>query len=89
MPNTMLGTPDLNFVNSRKAVADMGGSGSSLGNASNYLSITAIDARLTAANAAYYTAERLNQLTLNDKVFALRNIDDATTIASYMTNSAA
>lgn len=89
MANTMLGVPDLNFVNSRKAVADMGGSGSNLGNASNYVSITAMRTRLAAANGAYYTAARLDQLGVNDMVFALRNIDDATSIANYMTNSAA
>jgi hypothetical protein len=89
MANTQLSPPDVNFTNSLRAVADQGGSGSQLNNASNYVSITAMRTRLAAANAAYYTSAKLDQMTVNDMVFALRNIDDPTTIASYMTASAA
>ena len=88
MADTMMGPPDISFVNSLKAIA-VPGSGSGLANASNYVSITAMRTRLAAANAGYYTATRLDGLTVNDMVFALRNIDDPTTIASYMTASAA
>lgn len=89
MANTMLGTPDLNFANSLKAVADMGGSGSSLTNASNYVSVTAMRSRLTALNAGYYTAARLDSLTVNDMVWALRSIDDRTTISDQQPVSTA
>lgn len=88
MANTMLGPPDINFVNSTKAILDPG-SGSGLSNASNYVSITAMRNRLSTLNAAYYTSAKLDQMTVNDMVFALRNMDDPTTIASYMTASAA
>jgi hypothetical protein len=35
--------------------------------------IRTLDAWLTAANAAYWTATRLNQESLNDKIFWLRS----------------
>jgi hypothetical protein len=35
--------------------------------------IRTIDAYLAATNAAYWTATRLNQESLNDKIFWLRN----------------
>lgn len=89
MANTQLSPPDINFVNSLRATADQGGSGSNLNTPVNYASITALRAALAAANGAYYTSARLDQLTVNDMVFALRNIQDPTTIASYMTASAA
>jgi hypothetical protein len=89
MANTQMGAPRLNFTNSLKAVADMGGSGSSLGNASNYVSITAMRTRLAAANGAYYTSAKLDQMTVNDMVFALRSIDDKTTISDYQPTSTA
>lgn len=89
MANTMLRPPSIGFVNSLKAVADQGGSGSNLANASNYVSVTSMRTRLATVNAGYYTAAKLDQMTVNDMVFALRSVDDATTIASYMTNGAA
>lgn len=89
MANTQLTPPDINFVNSLRAVADMGGSDSDLTTPVNYTSITALRAALTAANGAYYTSARLDLLTVNDMVFALRNIQDPDTIADYMTASAA
>lgn len=89
MADQMMGYPNLGFANSRKAIDGMGGQGSNLGNASNYVSITAMRTRLAAANGAYYTTARLDTLTVNDMIFALRNIDDASSIASYMTNSSA
>ena len=89
MANTMMGNFNVKFVNSLDAVADMGGSGSGVATPVNYTSITAARTRLAAANAGYYTAARLDQMTTNDMLFALRNIDDPTTIASYMTASAA
>lgn len=52
----------------------------SLGTPANYADINHLKARLTAANGAYFTAARLNQMTKNDMVFALRAIDDAASI---------
>jgi hypothetical protein len=38
--------------------------------------ITGLEARLTAINAGYYTATRLDKMTLNDKVYAVRVNDE-------------
>lgn len=43
----------------------------------NYLDIAAMDARLTAINAGVYTQARLNSMTVNDKLYAIRLNDDA------------
>lgn len=82
MANIQLRPPNVAFTNSTKAVADPG-SGSGLGNASNYVSITAIRARLTAINGTLYTATELDRMTVNDMVFALRMNDDKATISNY------
>lgn len=89
MADQMMGYPNLGFVNSRKAIDGMGGQASNLNNISNYVSVQSMRSRLAAANGAYYTTARLDSLTVNDMIFALRNIDDATSIASYMSNSTA
>ncbi|GHF92076.1 hypothetical protein [Streptomyces griseosporeus] len=83
MANTMTRPPNVGFVNSLKAVADQGGSGSNLSNASNYVSITALRSRLQAINAAYYTNTLLDQMTVNDMVYAVRLADDKTTVSNY------
>ena len=46
----------------------------------NFMSIATMRARLTAINAGYYTAARLNQMTYNDMMYAIRLNDFATTI---------
>lgn len=89
MADQMMGYPNLGFVNSRKAIDGMGGQASNLNNISNYVSVQSMRTRLAAANGTYYTSARLDQLSVNDMIFALRNIDDATSIASYMSNSTA
>lgn len=43
----------------------------------NYADVGALRTRLTAINATYYTAARLNSLTKNDMVSAVRLADDA------------
>lgn len=43
----------------------------------NYKDVAALRARLTAINAAYYTTGRLNDMTENDMVYAVRLNDDA------------
>lgn len=43
----------------------------------NYSSISALRTRLAAANGALFTAARLDAMTLNDMIYALRTIDDA------------
>lgn len=43
----------------------------------NYEDVNLLRTRLAAANGAYYTAARLNGMTKNDMVYALRTIDDS------------
>lgn len=62
------------FVDKRRG---RGQSASALGTPGNYVSDAALEARLTAVNGAYFTTARLNQMTHNDKVFAVRAADDA------------
>lgn len=82
MANTQTQPPKVSFTNSLKAVADHGGSGSNLGNASSYVSITALRARLTAIGGIYTSAE-LDRMTVNDMVYAVRMNDDKTTVSNY------
>lgn len=41
----------------------------------NFVTIAAMKARLTAINGAYYTAARLNGLSYNDMMYAIRVYD--------------
>lgn len=74
----------LGYVDKRR-VTRMGDAGNVNGNpvaagagdASNYASVAGLRARLTAVNAAYYTTARLNLMTKNDMVYAVRLADDA------------
>lgn len=43
----------------------------------NFASISALDARLAAVSGTKYTAPRLQTMTVNDKVYALRVEDEA------------
>jgi hypothetical protein len=51
-------------------------SDTTIGTVTNYDDIASIDARLTAISATVYSAARLIQMTLNDKLFALSQSDD-------------
>jgi hypothetical protein len=62
------------FVDKRRG---RGQAASVLATAGNYASDGAMETRLAAANGTYFTAARLNQMTANDKIYALRTIDDA------------
>lgn len=64
----------LGFVDKRRT---QGQKSSPVATPANYVSEAAMDARLTAVNATYYTATRLRSLTYNDKVAAVRAADDA------------
>lgn len=46
----------------------------------DYASINALRTRLAAIDAGYYTAARLNTMTYNDMVYAVRVADSPTTI---------
>lgn len=47
------------------------------GDASNYASVAGLRARLAAVNAGYYTTARLDKMTKNDMVYAVRQADDS------------
>lgn len=65
------------FVDKRRV---KGQTGSSLATPVNYNSVSSLRTRLAAANGTYFTTARLNQMTENDMVYALRLIDDPTGI---------
>lgn len=46
----------------------------------DYVSVSALRTRLAAIDGTYYTAARLNTLTYNDMVYAVRLNDNPTTI---------
>ena len=54
-------------------------SNNSVSTPANYDNVAAMDARLQAINAGYYTNARLDSMTMNDKVYALRIADDSGT----------
>lgn len=47
------------------------------GAAANYDDVAGLRARLGVINAGFYTAARLNQMTKNDMLYAVRLADDA------------
>lgn len=65
---------DLGFVDKRRSGTQS--DQTPLGTAGNYASGNAVDARLTAISATSYSASRLRQMNINDKVYALRLNDD-------------
>lgn len=46
----------------------------------NYASIAALKARLTAISSTTWTTARMNQMTINDLIYAVRLNDDPGTI---------
>lgn len=69
----------LGFVDKRRATR-AGSNGLSVTTDANFTDEAGLDARLTAAAGATYTAARLRQMTKNDKVYALRLLDEAASI---------
>jgi IS5 family transposase len=57
--------------------ATQASTGSQFATPANYDSQAALDTALATANAGFYTSARLRQMTKNDKVYALRTINDA------------
>ena len=82
MAETMVsGFIDPGFVNRKRAKAGSSiGDGTDLTTPVNYTSISALDARLDAIDDTYYTPARLQSMTVNDKVYAVRINDDPDTI---------
>lgn len=89
MAQTQLRAPSTVFVNANKAVADQGGGNSLISSSANYGSINALKSRLSTLNASYYTVAKLDQMSVNDMVWALRSMEDKGTICDYMPTSTA
>lgn len=65
---------DLGFVDKRRSGSQT--ATTPLGTAANYADQTSLDTRLFAISATSYSASRLNSMTVNDKIYALRLNDD-------------
>jgi hypothetical protein len=75
------GDNNLGFTDRTRATAgSVADSSSSVATPANYASETALNARLTAISGTTYSAAKLEQMTLNDKIYAVRLNDDPTTI---------
>ena len=61
----------------KRAVSKAGSNAVSTGTPANYADVNAMKTRLAAINGTYYTATKLNQMSVNDMVFAIRTADDA------------
>lgn len=64
----------------RRVVSKGGSSSGSLATPANYADVNAMRTRLAAINAGYYTTTKLDQMSVNDMVYAIRVADDATAI---------
>ncbi len=79
MAQTQLGQIDPGF--SAKTIPSDGSSGNSdVATPANYASINAMRTRLAAISGTTYTAAVLDQMSVNDMVYALRMNDDPGTI---------
>lgn len=64
----------IGFVDKRDV---QGQAADSIATKANYITHSAINARLTAINGTLYSTSNLSKLNYNDKVYALRLNDDA------------
>lgn len=83
MANKQINTVvNFNITNSNRAV-ETGASTGGLGNPGNLVTITALRSALSTFDAFTYTSAVLDQMTVNDMLFAVRSISDPSTISSY------
>jgi hypothetical protein len=74
MADAMVGPDiDTNWTDKRQV---QGAAATQIGTPANYGSVTAMKARLTAISGTSYTAARLNTMTVNDLIYAIRLNDD-------------
>lgn len=78
MANTQLGSIDINFVAKNNADGTTGTA--DVATPANYASISAMRTRLAAISGSYYTSALLDQMSVNDMVYAIRSNDDSGTI---------
>ena len=69
MADSQLGPVNIKFVDKRK---DPRTNALTLSEAANYVTIASLKARLTALKPTTYTAAKMNTMTVNDLVHALR-----------------
>lgn len=77
MADAMIGDLDTNFTDKR---ATQGNSAAVLTNPAEFQSVSTMKTRLAAFNGTSYTAARMNTMTVNDLVYALRLADEAGSI---------
>jgi hypothetical protein len=68
------------FQDIRQGRGIASGGAATLAEEVNYRSLTAVRARLTALNAAYFTSARMDVMTDNDLIYALRATGDLASI---------
>lgn len=68
MADGQMGPVNIRFVDKRRGTLDA----LALTEANNYDQVSTLKSRLAAINATSYTAARLNAMTVNDMVYALR-----------------
>ena len=73
MAQAQLGNP-LGVTDKRST---QGNTTSPIGTEANYADVAALRTRLAAVAAGTYTATVLDQMTVNDMIYALRVLDDA------------
>jgi len=83
MAQNAVGGLDLSFTYANRVNA-IGNSGGFISSAANYFSINGLRNRLQAFDPFTYTNSVLDTMCVNDMVFALRNIDDPSTISSNL-----
>lgn len=77
MANHMvMDAPELGFIDRRRTTSPAIAA-TSIGTIANYGSITALRTRLAAISGASFTAARLDTMTINDMIYALKINDDA------------
>lgn len=74
MANTQIGNP-LNVVDKRATAS--ANTTSPIATEANYVDVAAMRTRLNAISAGTYTAARMDTMTANDMVYAIRVSDDA------------
>lgn len=77
MADNQIGDLNMGFVNKQRSVIN---TNAPVATIANYGSVGALRTRLAAINGTYYTAARLNTMSVNDMQYAVRLNDDPTTI---------
>lgn len=80
MAQHQIGEVEYGAINKGRATAgSVAKSNGDFATPANYDNMAALDARLLAISATSYSQSRLDTMTLNDKIYALRLNDDPTT----------